>query len=175
MREYFGSEGCWPECLRTLHASRAASFSAFGSLISYLRTLKLDHELLSYCDVSVYEIMQAARALILDGHAVEHLSVCSQGADQKNTLLGIIDRCSTPFGHRMLRSWVLHPPSQTHDIALRQDAIACLLANPGAMTDIAKLLKTIPDVERLCTRIHAGKIALKSFVDVLNGFTIILV
>lgn len=169
-REYFKT---WPACLTTCHSDRTNSFSAFGSLISYLRVLKLDYELLSYADVSKYEIMKMAKSLILDGQCLEHLQVCSATNDQKNTLLGLVDRCCTSFGHRLMRSWVLHPLVDAEEIKLRQESVSVLMDNFGAMVNLTTALKSIPDLERLCTRIHAGTISIKSFVDVLNGFKII--
>lgn len=171
-REYFQS---WPECLKVIYSARSNSFSAFGSLISYLRVLKLDHELLSYSDVSVYEVMKMSKTLILDGQCLEHLQVCSMSNDQKNTLLGLVDKCSTPFGHRLIRSWILHPLLDVDEISLRQEAISVLVDNFGALVNLATSLKGIPDLERLCTRVHAGTISIKGFVDVLNGFRTILV
>ena len=119
--------------------------------------------------------MKQSSSMIVDGQAVDHLSVCSPGQDQRNTLFGTIDRCSTPFGYRRLRSWLMHPLYVADDIKSRQDAVACLIENFGCMAEITKLLKILPDLERLCTRIHAGTLSIKSFVNVLNGFKTIQV
>lgn len=119
--------------------------------------------------------MKQSTTMIVDGHAVDHLSVCSSSQDQRNTLLGIIDRCSTPFGHRRLRSWIMHPLYLVSDIKSRQEGISCLIENFGCLSEITKLLKTLPDLERLCTRIHAGTLSIKAFVNVLNGFKTISV
>lgn len=140
-----------------------------------MRVLKLDHELLSYGDVSTYEIMKQSLSMVIDGQVVEHLSVCSPFQDQRNTLFGIIDRCCTPFGHRRLRSWLMHPLFRSEDIKLRQECVSWLMNNVGVMSEITKQLKILPDLERLCTRIHAGSLPIKSFVTVLNGFKIIQV
>lgn len=175
IREYFGANNSWPDCLKQAFENNCVSFSAFGSLVSYLRVLKLDYELLSYGDVSLYEIMKQSTTMVVDGQAVDHLSVCSPLQDQRNTLLGIIDRCSTPFGHRRLRSWLMHPLYRAEDIKCRQAGVYCLIENFGGLNEITKFLKTLPDLERLCTRIHAGTLPIKTFVNVLNGFKTILV
>ncbi len=140
-----------------------------------MRVLKLDQELLSYADVSSYEVMKMSKTLIIDGQCLEHLQVCSMSSDQKNTLLGLVDRCSTAFGHRLMRSWVLHPLIDTDEIRLRQEAINILMENFGTIVNLTTALKSIPDLERLCTRVHAGTISIKGFVEVLNGFKTILV
>lgn len=175
IREYFQSQNCWPDCLKKIFDEKKLSFSAFGSLISYLRVLKLDYELLSYGDVSFYEIMKQSNTMIVDGQAVEHLSICSSSQDQRNTMLGIIDRCSTQFGHRRLKSWILHPLFLAEDIKNRQEGIGLLIENFGCLNEIVKYLKILSDLERLCTRIHAGTLPIKTFVVVLNGFKTILV
>lgn len=175
VREYFASKNSWPDCLKSSFSENKNSFSAFGSLISYLRVLKLDHDLLSYGDVSMYEIMKQSSSMIVDGQAIEHLSVCSPTQDQRSTLLGVIDRSSTSFGHRRLRSWLMHPLREVRPIRSRQDAVSYLMENSSILADITKLLKTLPDLERLCTRVHAGTLPIKSFVTVLNGFKTIQV
>ena len=178
MREYFkahNAHNSWPNCLKKAFDDNKMSFSAFGSLVSYLRVLKLDYELLSYGDVSLYEIMKHSTTMVVDGQAIDHLSVCSPLQDQRNTMLGIIDRCNTPFGHRRLRSWLMHPLYLIDDIKCRQEGIRNLIENFGCLNEIIKFLKTLPDLERLCTRIHAGTLPIKTFVNVLNGFKTISV
>ena len=175
MREYFESKNLWPDCLKIAFSENKNSFSAFGSLVSYLRVLKLDHDLLSYGDVSMYEIMKQSTSMIIDGQAIEHLSVCSSTQDQRHTLLGVIDRSCTSFGHRRLRSWLMHPLCEVRAIKSRQDAVSYLIENSSCLAEITKLLRTLPDLERLCTRVHAGTLAIKSFVTVLNGFKTIQV
>ena len=175
IRGYFGTKNSWPTHLKNVFADKKQSFSAFGSLTSYLRILKLDQELLSFGDISKYEIMEQARSMVIDGQAVDHLSVCSLSQDQRNTLLGIIDRTSTPFGHRMLRSWLLHPLYLSEDIKQRQEGVSALVEEFGTLAELTKFLKTLPDLERLCTRIHSGTLPIKTFVTVLNSFKTILV
>lgn len=175
IREYFDSKNSWPECLKITFSENKNSFSAFGSLISYLRVLKLDHDLLSYGDVSKYEIMKQSSSMIVDGQAIEHLSVCSPTQDQRNTLLGVIDRSSTSFGQRRLRSWLMYPLVEVNAIKSRQDAVSYLIEHSSCLADISRFLKTLPDLERLCTRVHAGTLPIKSFVTVLNGFKTIQV
>ena len=175
IREYFGAQNSWPDCLKKSFEAKNLSFSAFGSLVSYLRVLKLDYELLSYGDVTLYEIMKQSTTMIVDGQAIDHLSVCSPLQDQRNTMLGIIDRCSTPFGHRRLKTWIMHPLYLVDDIKRRQEGINCLIENFGCLNEITKFLKTLPDLERLCTRIHAGTLPIKIFVSVLTGFKNIFV
>lgn len=174
VRGYFGQGQSWPGPLNSIFAERKNSFSAFGSLTSYLRVLKLDQELLSYADISEYKIMEGANSMILDGQAVDHLSICSQTQDQRNTLMGIVDRTSTAFGHRKLRSWLLHPLYFSKDIVNRQDAVLALMEDFGTLSDITKSLKTLPDLERLCTRVHSGTLPIKTFVTVLNALNTIL-
>lgn len=175
LREYFESKNSWPECLKKTFSENKNSFSAFGSLISYLRVLKLDHDLLSYGDVSNYEIMKKSASMIVDGQAIEHLSVCSPNQDQRNTLLGLIDRSSTSFGQRRLRSWVMHPLVDVNEINSRQKVVSYLIDNSSCLAEISRILKNLPDLERLCTRVHAGTLPIKSFVAVLNGFKAIQV
>lgn len=55
--------------------------------------------------------------------------VQSQCGQQNVSLLGILDRCSTPMGRKLLRANILQPPCEERVIVDRQTAIAELVAN----------------------------------------------
>jgi DNA mismatch repair protein MutS len=69
------------------------------------------------------------------------------------TLLGALDRTSTPMGARLLREWILHPLRNTAAIESRQDAIAALLADAMLLGDLRSRLSEIRDIERATARL----------------------
>jgi DNA mismatch repair protein MSH6 len=82
----------------------------------------------------------------------------------------MLNRCITPFGKRMLRQWVCHPLADSQKINARLDAVDYLLADTTVTDQFTTSLSKLPDLERLLSRIHAGRIKAQDFVRVLDGF-----
>ena len=74
----------------------------------------------------------------------------------KLSLLGTLDRTSTPMGARKLRDWLLHPLCDLGRLQARQDMIAALLQEPFLMSKLRDSLKNVRDMERLTGRISQG-------------------
>ena len=68
------------------------------------------------------------------------------------TLFSLLDHCRTPMGSRMLRHWLHHARREQSVAQARHAAIEALLAS-NACEDLAGILKQIPDIERITTRI----------------------
>uniref|UniRef100_A0A8R1HHV5 MUTSd domain-containing protein n=1 Tax=Caenorhabditis japonica TaxID=281687 RepID=A0A8R1HHV5_CAEJA len=95
--------------------------------------------------------------LILDGTALENLNIVPNGRDSHSTsLFHVINKCSTPFGRRLLRAWLLQPTCDPAKLRLRQEAIKWM-TSPDAtsfVTSSSATLKKIPDLDRLLQKIH---------------------
>ncbi|KAJ1950254.1 DNA mismatch repair protein msh6, partial [Linderina macrospora] len=65
----------WPELLREAATSDTLALTAAGGLISYLRSLKLDKDLVSLKNFSAYQPMQNDTALVLDGPTIANLDL----------------------------------------------------------------------------------------------------
>lgn len=62
--------------------------------------------------------------MFLNGAALENLDILENSAGgNAGTLLCLLDHCSTPFGRRRLRRWLVRPLFRVADIERRQDAI----------------------------------------------------
>lgn len=55
--------------------------------------------------------------------------VQSQCSQRNVSLLGIMDRCLTPMGKKLMRANILQPPCKEHMILERQAAVAELVSN----------------------------------------------
>lgn len=64
--------------------------------------------------------MESARSLEL---------VQSQCGQRNMSLLGTLDRCSTPMGRKLLRANILQPPCEERVILERQAAVGELVSN----------------------------------------------
>ncbi|KAF4626298.1 hypothetical protein G7Y89_g11862 [Cudoniella acicularis] len=166
-----GSDEVWPEVLEEAR-KKDLLMSAMGALTQYLRTLKLERNLLSQGNFTWYNPIQKGTTLVLDGQTLINLEVFSNTFDggQDGTLFTLLNRCVTPFGKRMFRQWVCHPLADADRINERLDAVDMLNADRGVSDQFISSMARMPDLERLISRIHAGVCKPEDFVRVLDGF-----
>lgn len=173
---YFVSEDSdgdevWPEKLRE-GREKDLLMSAFGALVQYLRTLKLERVLLTQGNFAWYSPIQKGSTLVLDGQTLINLEVFANTFDggSDGTLFTLLNRCVTPFGKRMFRQWVCHPLADARRINERLDAVDMLNSDRSLSDQFIASMTRMPDLERLISRIHAGVCKPEDFVRVLEGF-----
>ena len=173
---YFTSENddnlqAWPEALRDAR-DKELVMSAFGALVHYLRVLKLDRDLITIGNFSWYDPIRKASSLVLDGQTLINMEIFANSFDggSDGTLFQLLNRCMTPFGKRMFKQWVCHPLADAAKINSRLDAVDSLNADPTIRNHFSSQLTKMPDLERLISRIHAGRCKAQDFVSVLQGF-----
>jgi DNA mismatch repair protein MSH6 len=161
----------WPENLNDARYKELL-MSAFGALVQYLRTLKLERDLLTQGNYTWYDPIQKATTLVLDGQTLINLEIFANTLDggQDGTLFTLLNRCVTPFGKRMFRQWVCHPLADAKRINERLDAVDVLNADRSVRAQFTSQMTRMPDLERLISRIHAGVCKPEDFVKVLEGF-----
>ncbi|KAF2751879.1 DNA mismatch repair protein Msh6 [Sporormia fimetaria CBS 119925] len=161
----------WPPVLREAREQELV-MSAFGALLYYLRTLKIESELVSLGNFEWYDPIRQATNLVLDGQSLINLEIFANTFDGSTdgTLFSMLNRCVTPFGKRLLRQWVCHPLADAKAINARLDAVDSLNADPNTMDNFTSSLTKLPDLERLISRIHAGRCKAQDFLKVLEGF-----
>ncbi|KAL9001712.1 MAG: hypothetical protein Q9188_005324 [Gyalolechia gomerana] len=173
---YFVSDGAsnseaWPGALREAR-DKQLLMSSFGALVQYLRTLKIERELLTLGNFAWYDPIKRATSLVLDGKTLINLEVFANSFDGgvDGTLFSLLNRCITPFGKRTFKQWVCHPLMHSTKINARLDAVEALNADSTVRDRFTSQLSKLPDLERLISRIHAGTCKAAEFVRVLDGF-----
>jgi DNA mismatch repair protein MSH6 len=173
---YFASDGessfeAWPEALREAK-DKDLLMSSFGALVQYLKTLKIEQDLLTLGNFSCYDPIKKATNLVLDGKTLINLEIFANSFDggAQSTLFLLLNRCITPFGKRMFKQWVCHPLMNAAKINARLDAVDLLNAESTIQDRFTASLLKLPDLERLISRIHAGSCKAQDFVRVLEGF-----
>ncbi|KAJ2213526.1 DNA mismatch repair protein msh6 [Coemansia sp. RSA 1813] len=179
---YFAGDG-WPSALQqAADSDERFAFTAVGGLVSYLRTLKLDKDLVSLGNFSAYSPMQHSTALVLDGPTMSNLDLFSVSSEDgggsaavpkassvEGTLFGLLDHASTAFGRRLLSRWTCHPLRHSAAINARLDAVEFLMADTDLSDMLQATLKGLSDIERGLSRIHSGRCKVPDFVAVLSG------
>lgn len=164
-------EGTWPAVLQKYRDCELA-MSAFGALLHHLRSLKLDRETVSLGNFEEYDPIRKATSLVLDGQSLINLEIFANTVDggSDGTLFSMLNHCVTPFGKRLLRQWVCLPLVHASRINERLDAVDALIADRKTQDTFSSSLSKLPDLERLISRVHAGRCKAEEFVKVLDGF-----
>jgi DNA mismatch repair protein MutS len=93
------------------------------------------------------------QGVILDAQTRRNLEIeASFGGRDEFTLAGLMDRCTTPMGSRLLRRWLNRPIRDHGELKRRQQAIDVLQQSPAA-APLQSVLTDIGDLERILTRV----------------------
>ena len=126
-----------------------AGTGAAGALLHYI-TRQMRRQATHLRQLRPY---RRSEYLVLDAATQSHLELVQSRGGREMTLLGCLDRTTTPMGARLLREWILHPLRDAGAIEERQDAIASLLADAMLLGDLRNRLSEIRDIERATARL----------------------
>ncbi|KAK5638421.1 hypothetical protein RI129_012716 [Pyrocoelia pectoralis] len=166
----------WPPVLADfidLHTPKPdceLAVKALGACVWYLKDSELDIYILSMKKFNIYKPVDQVvdkefdqqRFMILDYITIENLSLLGP----KGTLQKTLDYCETSFGKRLLQQWICRPLCQEDKILERQNAVHQLYENNEVRQAVRAILKKLPDLERLVSKIHTfGNRFLKDHPD----------
>ncbi|KAJ2849422.1 DNA mismatch repair protein msh6 [Coemansia brasiliensis] len=158
----------WPAALQRAADTQPLALTAVGGLLSYLRTLKLDTDLASLGNFAFYAPVQHGSSLVLDGPSLANLDIFETESDgASGSLFSLLDHARTPFGRRLLRRWACHPLGHAEAINARMDAVEFCMGDVG--NELAAALVGMPDLERILSRVHAGRCKVADFLALLSG------
>lgn len=146
------------------------AFSSLGACVYYLKKCLIDFEILSMGQFERYIPVKSElehkeltittsglqqKTMILDSVTLANLEILeNSNGGIEGTLLERLDRCQTPFGKRLLKQWICAPPCDPDVSSDRLDAIDDLASCPGLLSEARDVLKNVPDLERMLTKIH---------------------
>lgn len=131
---------------------------------------------MSQANFQFYDPLKHGSCLMLDGQTLSNLEILNNNIDDsdKGTLFKLLCHCTTGFGKRLFRKWLCHPLRNVEDIDARLSAGDDLLdgelrgavfessshgAYCGCADRIQSALKSMPDLERLISRVHGSLIS----------------
>jgi DNA mismatch repair protein MutS len=127
--------------------SRAVA--AAGAIVHYLKhqlRRTINHLTSLRCDAPADHVM-------LDAATQTNLELVESRSTRNTSLLAVLDRTITPMGGRKLRSWILQPLRNLHELTQRQQMIDDLLQEPDLLAAIRAQLRSIRDIERAASRL----------------------
>lgn len=94
----------------------------------------------------------------LDRFTIRNLELIHSPNENAVTLLQILDQTLTPMGGRLLKKWILMPLKEKMLIEERLSSVQYFIDNEGFRLDAEDSIRSIGDVERICSKIATGKI-----------------
>lgn len=126
-----------------------------GALIYYLE--QTHHSgLQNICSISRID---EGKFVWMDRFTIRNLEIFASNAGKEGTsLVDVIDRCSSPMGARLLRSWLSMPIMDRNALNARYDVVQFFYDNEGPLDEIRRLIGDVGDLERILARAATGKI-----------------
>jgi DNA mismatch repair protein MutS len=95
----------------------------------------------------------------MDRFTIRNLELYHSYNPNAVTLLDVIDKTLSPMGGRLLKRWLALPLKDSHKIKGRHQVVSYLKENQSVLKNIQNQIKQISDLERLISKIAAGKVS----------------
>jgi len=128
-----------------------AGIIAAAQIIEYLKETQKTNlaHITKISKLNFHEFMQLDIATIRNLEILEPISSSRQEA----TIYGVLNKCRTSMGQRMLRTWLLEPLINKNRIKQRLDGVSVFINDKQMLTSIRNLLSNVYDIERILGRI----------------------
>ena len=100
----------------------------------------------------------------MDRFTIRNLELYHSYNPNAVTLLDVIDKTLSPMGGRLLKRWLALPLKDTNKIKSRHEVVSYLKDNKDVLKNIQNQIKQISDLERLISKIAAGKVSPREVV-----------
>ncbi|UAJ15180.1 DNA mismatch repair protein MutS [Aquirufa lenticrescens] len=125
-----------------------------GVILHYLA--ETEHRAIGH--ISSIQRIEEDKYVWLDRFTIRNLELIHPTQEGGVPLIALIDQTLTAMGGRLLRKWLVLPLKELKTIEQRQEGVAGLLASDTLLDQVSDLLKPIGDVERMISKVAAGRI-----------------
>ncbi len=123
--------------------------SAAGALLQYVS----DTQKSALPHLRSVKVQRREDAVIMDGPTRRNLELeASLSGHHEHTLAGVMDRCQTAMGSRLLRRWIQRPLRDATTLKSRYQSLDAMLT-AGAVGALQDILHGVGDVERILARV----------------------
>ena len=128
---------------------------AAGVIFHYLK----ETQRTSLSQINGISVIALSGAMMIDSVTLQNLDIFdSSSSDNRfGSLISVLDHTQTAMGGRMMKQWIMRPLKNTDHILARIQAVDELISNPVTKNSLINTLKEIGDIERLISKICAGR------------------
>ena len=139
-----------------------------GALLIYLEQTQ-HKELTNICSIS--RIDEGA-FVWMDRFTFRNLEIFTSTAGKEGTsLVEVMDKCSSPMGARMLRTWLAMPVMDLKELEDRYSVVQHFVDNQDDLLHLQTMIGEIGDLERIISRAAAGKIMPREVMQLRRGLS----
>ncbi|MDI9309411.1 MAG: DNA mismatch repair protein MutS [Limnohabitans sp.] len=128
---------------------------ASGAVLYYLS--ETQHNKIQHI-TSIHRIAEDAYVW-MDRFTIRNLELYHSYNPNAVTLLDVIDKTLSPMGGRLLKRWLALPLKDVNKIRSRHEVVGYLKNNQEVLNQIQNQIKQISDLERLISKVAAGRIS----------------
>ena len=108
----------------------------------------------------------------MDRFTFRNLEIFASTAGKEGTsLVDVMDKCSSPMGARMLRSWLAMPVMDLQELEDRYSVVQHFVDNGDDLSALQTMIGDIGDLERIISRAAAGKIMPREVMQLRRGLS----
>ncbi|MGN1233962.1 MAG: DNA mismatch repair protein MutS, partial [Candidatus Cryptobacteroides sp.] len=108
----------------------------------------------------------------MDRFTFRNLEIFSSTAGKDGVaLIDVIDKCSSPMGARLLRSYLAMPVMDLNELQDRYDVVEHFTKQQDDLRTLQGLISDIGDLERIISRAAAGKIMPREVMQLRRGLS----
>ena len=133
---------------------------ASGAILYYLS--ETQHNKVQHI-TSVQRIAEDAYVW-MDRFTIRNLELYQSYNPNAVTLLDVIDKTLSPMGGRLLKRWLALPLKDGNKVRSRHQVVSYLKENQEVLQSMQQQIKQISDLERLISKIAAGKVSPREVV-----------
>ncbi len=146
------------------------AMGANSALISYLGLLTDEHNFGQYT-IRTHDLSQYLR---LDNSALRALNLFPEpgqtGSSKNTSVFGLLNRCRTAQGQRLLGQWLKQPLVNVHAITERQNLVELFVKDNSSLQVVqSDYLKLMPDMHRISKRFQKGVATLEDVIRVYQA------
>lgn len=140
-----------------------------GALLVYLE--QTHHAGLSnICSISRID---ESKFVWMDRFTFRNLEIFGSVAGKEGvSLVDVMDRCSSPMGARMLRSWLAMPVMDLDELHDRYNVVQHFIDRKEDLARIRGMFGEVGDMERIVSRAAAGRILPREVVQLKRGLAL---
>ena len=137
-----------------------------GALLIYLEQTQ-HYGLANICSISRID---EGSFVWMDRFTFRNLEIFASTAGKEGTsLVDVMDKCSSPMGARMLRTWLSMPVMDLDELQRRHSVVQYFKDNLDDLGRLQTMVGEIGDLERIISRAAAGKIMPREVMQLRRG------
>lgn len=148
---------------KTALSGKKMAIQAASALLKYLSLLKDPGNIAQF----QYWRFDSKTYMSLDGSALKALSLFPSSTNASNrtmSLFGLLNRCRTTSGTKLLSRWLKQPLLDLHEIETRHALVDFFLREHQTRDSLQSELRTIPDLLRLTNKFRKSQAGLEDVV-----------